>query len=184
MGGHGVSFSPDGRILASSGWDDTIRLWDAPAGTFSCALLGHADGVFSVAYSPDGRILASGGWDNTVRLWDAATGILLRILTGHTDEVLVAFGSDGRVLASGGKDCAIRLWDVATGGLLRILEGHGCGRECGLQSGWANSSQWWLGRHCPSVGCVRGHPPANPEGPARGQLRGVQPVRADPGQWR
>jgi len=91
-----VAFSPDGQLLASSGKDKTVRLWDPATGENRRTLTGHTASVEDVAFSPDGRLLASCGYDKTVRLWDPATGENLRTLTGYTYMVRgVAFSPRG-----------------------------------------------------------------------------------------
>jgi WD40 repeat protein len=67
-----VAFSPDGMILASGSFDNTVKLWDVLTGTELCTLKGHSDLVFSLAFSPSGKTLASGGTDSTVKLWVVA----------------------------------------------------------------------------------------------------------------
>jgi len=121
-GGHVVSmtFSPDGKILASAGsFDRAVFLWDVDINspTFEKPLvkpiLGHTDSVESVAFSPDGKTIASGSWDKTIRLWNVKNGQPIgEPLTGHTNWVTsVAFSPDGRTLASGSLQ-EIRLWDI------------------------------------------------------------------------
>jgi WD40 repeat protein len=120
-----LTFSPDGRWLASAGEDGTVRVWDAATGQPRLTLKGHQGKVFGVAFSPDGRRLASGGADRLVRLWDAASGQPGPIFKGHEGELAgVAFSPDGRWLASGGDDRTVRLWDAATGQLRHTFRGH------------------------------------------------------------
>ncbi|KOR31084.1 hypothetical protein TI04_02620, partial [Achromatium sp. WMS2] len=97
-----VAFSPDGIILASGSWDNSIKLWRVADGALLLTFTGHTSSVKSVAFSPDGSSLASGSWDKTIKLWRVADGVLLRTLTGHANLVYsVAFSPDGLSLASG-----------------------------------------------------------------------------------
>ena len=64
-----LSFSPDGKTLATGGWDTTVRLWDVSTGNIKKTFKGYKHWPYScVAFSPDGQTLAS--WDGTVLLWD------------------------------------------------------------------------------------------------------------------
>jgi WD40 repeat protein len=118
-------FRPDGKRLASSSKDKSVKLWDADSGKEIRTLRGHSGEVYSSAFSPDGKQLATASEDRTVKLWDADSGEELRTFQGHKGDVYnVAFSPDGRTLASASQDQTVRLWDIDTGKMIKILSGH------------------------------------------------------------
>jgi WD40 repeat protein len=119
-----AAFCPDGRLLATSSKDKTVKLWSAD-GKEVRTLRGHTGQVYSSAFRPDGKRLATASEDQTVKVWDVADGKELRTLRGHRNEVYhVVFSPDGRTIASAGQDQTVGLWDAETGKPLRTLSGH------------------------------------------------------------
>lgn len=111
-----LSFSPDGRVLASGSYDQTIRLWDVQTGQCLKTLRGHEGPVQSLSFSPDGRSLVSGGHDQTIRVWGVESWECLLALRGHQGRVLsVSFICDGKTLVSSGDDQTVRLWNIHSG---------------------------------------------------------------------
>lgn len=113
-----VTFSPDGRRLATGDTNAEIRIWDTWSGSELMVCTGHTNWVWSVAFSPDGNLLASASDDNSIRLWDMSTGQCLQILDRHTASAnTVAFSPGGnlpsgmsQLLASSSQDATVQLW--------------------------------------------------------------------------
>ncbi len=131
-----VSFSSDGRYLASAGGSEftpqrnggttsgQIKIWDRQTGAERGELQGHTNKVFAAVFSPDGRMLATGAADQAIRLWGIESMQEVRVLNGHTDAVsALAWSSDGQILASASWDQTVKLWDPRTGEELATLSG-------------------------------------------------------------
>ena len=120
-----VSFSPNGRLLASASWDQTVKITDAATGDVLRILRVDAGRVQAVAFHPDGKQLATGDWDSTVRIWDRQTGKETLTLRGHKSPVYgVAFSPDGTLLASAASNGNLRIWELATGRVIQSLTGR------------------------------------------------------------
>ena len=120
-----IAFSSDGKMVATSGEDDTARIWDPLTGKELMAFKGHTDNVTGVAFSPDEKYLVTCSFDGSVRLWEVASGKEVRRFAGHTVAAFGAtFSPDGKYVLTSGRDGTARLWDVQTGEEVRRFTGH------------------------------------------------------------
>jgi WD40 repeat protein len=108
-----VAFSADSRWLATTSWDDTIRVWDLSLdtpGNSPIVLTGHSEEVNAAAFTPDGRWLITGSNDNTARVWDLSDreSIQCLLVLSHPGDVSkIDITTDGRWLAMGGQGVAL-----------------------------------------------------------------------------
>jgi hypothetical protein len=136
-----VTFSPDGRTLATGDFNGKTVLWnviDPAHPTRLATLTGHKGTVFTANFSPDGRTLATGSSDQSVILWnvtDPTHPHEAGRLTDHTGPVVAtAFstqtpdtGATRHILATGSFDRTVALWDVTDPehpSLLATVAGH------------------------------------------------------------
>ena len=116
-----IALSPDGRTLASGGFDP-LTLWDVGSGRKVRTLAGGDKVVEALTFSPDGRTLAGAG-----RLWDVTSGRELRTLNGYEGG---AFSPDGRTLAVIEGRTRISLLTLPNGEVARTFEGPQLGVNC------------------------------------------------------
>ena len=98
-----VSFSPDGRFVATAG-DGIVSLSRPTTGEHLRNISGR-----SAVFSPDGKVLAIIGEDRHVQLWDPSNGNPIRTLQEVYAKELV-FSPDGERIVTLGPDNSVRIW--------------------------------------------------------------------------
>ena len=117
------AFSDDGKMLATGGWDRTIRLWDMNTGKSKIIIRQPVGKVSSVNFSPAGTSIVAGCSNGYAYVWDL-NGQLLATLDGHRGRVnYAAFSPDAKHIVTASDDCTARIWS-ADGTPLLILKGH------------------------------------------------------------
>jgi WD40 repeat protein/class 3 adenylate cyclase len=127
-----MTYSPDGKLIATASLDETARLWDATTGQELLRLV-HPAGVGHVVFTPDGSRLATGAGDGLVRLWDVASGNELLTIPAApkaSREIWLAqfldFSPDGSLLATTADYASeVKFWDPVSGDELFVISDPG-----------------------------------------------------------
>lgn len=108
------AISPDGKTLASTSRDQSLRIWDIQSGKEKAVL--NWNRVHFCTFSPDGNILAVVQGENTVALCETSTYRTLRLIQDLPGEKVYscAFSPDGKTLVVASLSCVI-FCDVLTG---------------------------------------------------------------------
>ena len=134
-----VSWSPNGKFIASASLDNTVKIWDVSNANMIHSFP-HNNHVKSVSWSPDGKFIASATGDTTsggsgehlVYVWDINTKKLALKYNGHSDGVAaVAWSPRGKYIASAGGniktgdgDTTVQIWDALSGKKIITYSGH------------------------------------------------------------
>ncbi len=130
-----LAWSPDSTLLATGGYNQAIRVWQATSGQEIWSYRSEGAYVNAISWSPNGKQIASCGSkpivifasNGGVRIWDATGGKRVLTYTGHSQSVdlsALAWSPDGKYLASGGTDQIVQIWDATTGDTLLTYQGH------------------------------------------------------------
>lgn len=121
-----VALSPDGHLLATGSWANSVKLWNPMSGKL-WGVLTNVPKVVALAFSPDGKKLAVCDNTDIPGLWmfNLATGQRQRLASGHEGAIWeTAFSPDGEHLATASSDQTVREWDLKTGQECGRLRGH------------------------------------------------------------
>ncbi len=127
---YGVSWSPDGKRIASGSAGDhdqdySVRVWDAFTGGHVATFTKHTGTVREVAYSHSGALIASVSEDGTAQIWNPSTLQVVTPYQGHTGGVEgVAWSPKDYRVATASADTTVQIWDPLTGKTLTTYTGH------------------------------------------------------------
>jgi WD40 repeat protein len=120
----GLSFSPNGQMIALAGKNGIISIWKLDPILYRNIRASEFE-VKKVTFSLDGNLIATAGADNTVRIWSKA-GKLLKTLKGQKDWIFgLNFSPNGQLIASASEDGTINIWRTSDGALYYQLKHNG-----------------------------------------------------------
>ncbi|KAG5513533.1 hypothetical protein PMAC_000965 [Pneumocystis sp. 'macacae'] len=120
-----VCFSPDGRLIAVSLLDATVKVFYTDTLKFFLSLYGHKLPVLSMDISSDNKLLITSSADKNIKIWGLDFGDCHRSIFAHQDSIMqVSFEKKGHNFFSTGKDKLIKYWDGDKFENILKLEGH------------------------------------------------------------
>jgi len=122
-----VAYSPDGSLIATSGEDAKVKLWNTSSGFCFVTFAEHEATVTGICFTPNGKVVLSSSLDGTVRAFDMTRYRNFKTFTTPRPVQLscITVDASGDMIASGGQDVfEIYLWSLTTGRLVEILSGH------------------------------------------------------------
>ena len=110
-----ATFSPDGRTIATSSYDKTVRLWDIDSGNKIHTYNGHSNNVSDVVFSPDGRFIVSTSSDNEARLWNVPQDNSRNVIHPNMGNLsMVTYSPNGKFIAAVSVMGQAKVWDAVS----------------------------------------------------------------------
>ncbi|MEO6611255.1 MAG: PQQ-binding-like beta-propeller repeat protein [Chitinophagaceae bacterium] len=120
-----INYSPDGKTVVTSSYDNTVKIWDARNGRLLYSLEGHNSWARSASFSPDSKTMVT-AWDSTAQIWNVKTGKLLHTLKKEPNATMIVagFSPDGKKIVTADENRDVIIWDGHTGAKLNYTKGH------------------------------------------------------------
>ena len=115
---YNVVYSPDGQILATSGEDGIVRLWNINGANILNINAHGQNRVTGLAFSPDGKKIASAGMSGQLIISDVGTGETLYTYTDEWAIVRLAYNPKGNQIAFGSTSYNVKILDLNTNEVL------------------------------------------------------------------
>jgi serine/threonine protein kinase len=126
-----VTWSLDGKRIASAGDDQLVHVWNPVDGCIIHTYTGHADQVRALAWAPADERIVSGSASQDFHVWEGTTGHKLLTYDGHVGKSIglglacaASWSYNGQWIASGGADWTVHVWNAATGDVICKYRGH------------------------------------------------------------
>ncbi|MDO5774982.1 MAG: caspase family protein [Spirochaetales bacterium] len=120
-----ITYSPDGRYIASGSRDGTVRLWCALTGKEIKKFFGHKYGTVVSAFSTNGKFLFADPFSSndgeTSKIWDIETGKEV-VVDGLG--CFLGYNESKSLCCFRGENSTVRIYDTLTGKIVSILRGH------------------------------------------------------------
>lgn len=118
-----IKFSNDSKLLASGGYDKTIKIWDTSSGFNLKTLKVNADIIKALDFSPDDKLIAGIATDKKIRIWNISAGREIISFQRCSEKVTsLIFGKNGKTLINACNDGSINISDVISGKLLHSFK--------------------------------------------------------------
>ena len=126
-----VTWSLDGKRIASAGDDQLVHIWNPIDGSIIYTYTGHSDQVRALAWEPTGERIVSGSASQDFQVWEGTNGKKLLTYEGHVGNAIglglacaASWSFDGQWIASGGADWTVHVWNAATGDVISEYHDH------------------------------------------------------------
>jgi WD40 repeat protein len=121
----GLAYNSEKRVLISTSYDKTLKIWDINDSSVKISLEGHRSDVSCLCVSKCDKYIVAGSWDNSVTVWKLKEKKLIHRLLGHEHYVTcVTVTRDRKTVISGSWDKTLKIWDLNAGELLKNVKGY------------------------------------------------------------